>query len=396
MQVSIRENYYPLNYPNIMSGKLHYKIIQKRDYIRTDGTAALYLQIFLDGKRKRIPLNIYVNPKSFDLKKQLVKGSSQLCKDYNLIIGKKVAELNNIAVSYRLSGRYLTMERLIEDLNNPSSKIDFIKFWEKEIGKQKDFLKPGTYRQQYSTLTKIKGFRKSILFHEINEDLLNQLIVYCRKTLGNKETTVQTTLKNFKKYLHIANKKGIRTKLSFEDISIKSFKGDRTFLTEKELQQLYKYYNSEFINETNKNILDRFFFACFTGLRISDIQKLSIENFIGDFIAFKSEKTEKFQRIKLNESAYKFIGKTYVFKGQYSNKHINEQLKFIAKAAKINKHLTFHVSRHTFATNYLIKGGRVENLQKILAHSNIRETMIYVHIVDSIMNNEMSNLDGIL
>lgn len=396
MQVSFSSYNYPTNYPMSVSGKLTYKVVQKKDYIRADGTSALYVQIFLDGKRKRLPLHIFVSPNKFNEQKQIVKGNSQIVKDYNLIIGKKIADINNIAVSYRLANRYLTFEKLIEELTNPTAKIDFIKFWEQELEKQKEILKPGTYRQQFSTLTKIKKWKESILFHEIDEELLNSLIVYCRKTLKNKETTVQTTLKNFKKYLHIANKKGIKTKLDFSDITVKSFKGDRTFLNEEEIIMLYEYYNSKFISDNHKNILDRFLFACFTGLRISDIQKLTEENFIGDFIAFKSEKTGKFQKIKLNETAKKFVTKGVVFKGNYTIEHINRELKFIAKATKLKKHLTFHVSRHSFATNYLIKGGRVENLQKILAHSNIRETMIYVHIVDAIMNEEMNNLDNII
>ena len=396
MQLSLSQQNYPISYPIKMSGTLTHKIVQKRDYIRVDGTAALYVQIFLDGKRKKLPLNINVEPKMFDVNKQRVKGTSQIAKDYNLIIGKKVADINNIAVSYRLSGRYLTFEKLIEELTNPTAKIDFIKFWEQQLEKQKDLLKEGTYRQQYSTITKIKKWKSVILFHEIDEDLLNELILYCKKTLKNKETTIQTTLKNFKKYLHIANKKGIRTKLSFDDISIKSFKGDRTFLNENEIKEIYEYYQSKFISDSHKNILDRFLFACFTGLRISDVLNLKEDNFIGDFIAFKSEKTGKFQKVKLNETAKKFVTEGVIFKGKYTVEHINRELKFIAKVTKINKHLTFHVSRHSFATNYLIKGGRVENLQKILGHSNIRETMIYVHIVDAIMNEEMSNLDGII
>ncbi|SEE29127.1 Site-specific recombinase XerD [Tenacibaculum sp. MAR_2010_89] len=386
----------PLNSPIKMSGTLRYKIAMKKDYVRKDGTCALYIQLFLDGKRKKIPLDIFVQPKMFDERKQLIKGTSQTVKDYNLYINKKKADINKIAVRYRLSETYLTFERLIEDLTNPTSKIDFIKFCEKEIEKQKDILKPGTYRQQFSTLTKLKKFRQQILFNDINEDLITELIVYCKKVLKNKDTTIQTTLKNFKKYLHIANKKGIKTTLSFEDITVKSFKGDRTFLNEDEIKTLYEYRESKFISESCKNILDRFLFSCFTGLRISDIQNATIDNIIGDFIAFKSEKTGKFQKIKLNESAKTFINYRNLFDGKYTNEHINRELKCIAKACNIKKHLTFHVARHTFATNYLISGGRIENLQKTLGHSNIRETMIYVHIVDSILNEEINKMDNII
>lgn len=387
---------FPQNFPQKMRGKLTHKIVIKKDYLKKDGTAALYLQLFLNSKRKRISLEIFVKPNLFDPKKQIIKGNSQLAKDYNLLIGKKLADINKIEISYRLAGMYLTLDKLIEDLTNPSSKIDFIKFCEKELEKQKDILAPGTYRQQFSTITKLKKFKTEILFQEINENLINELIVYCKKKLNNQDNTIQTTLKNFKKFLHIANKKGIRTELEFDDISIKSFKGDRTFLTTEEIKILYEYHQSKFINNSLKNILDRFLFSCFTGLRISDIQNITSENFIGDFLAFKSEKTGKFQKIKLNESAKIFINKNNEFNEQYTNEHINRELKVIAKSCGIKKHITFHVARHSFATNYLIKGGRIENLQKVLGHSNIRETMIYIHIVDSIMNDEINNMDDII
>lgn len=379
-----------------MSGKLICKIRQRTDYIKKDGTSALYIQIYLEKQKAKIPLNISVKPKDFDKDKQIVKGKNQLAKDYNLLIGQKLGIINKIAVSYRLSGVYLTLDKLLEDLNNPTAKIDFIKFWEKEMEKQKEILDASTYRQQYSTLTKIKKFKEKILFNEINEDFLNELIAYCKNKLNNKETTIQTTLKNFKKYLHKANKKGIRTELNFQDIKVKSFQGDRTFLNSQEIKRLFKYYKSEFISETKKNILSRFLFSCFTGLRISDILRLKPENIIGDYIAFQAKKSGKFQKIKLNDSAKLFIDPEYVFKGEYSEPKINEYLKSIASSCNIKKHITFHVSRHTFATNYLLSGGKVENLQEKLGHSNIRETMLYVHIVRAISDKEIDKMDNIL
>ncbi len=398
MQQSIPSPYFPTNFPMNMSGKLTYKVVQKKDYVRADGTAALYLQVFVNGEKKKIPLNIAVKPSEFNDIKQRIKGSSQLAKDYNLIIGKKIADINNIAVTYRLSGNFLTLEKLLEDLNNPTAKVDFLVFWKEELEKQEGILKKGSYKQQWSTLSKLKTFKPQILFQDINEDLLTEFKAFCKKELKNKDTTIQTAVKNLKKFLHIANKKGIRTQLDYSDISVKSFKGDRTFLDETEIKLLYKYYNSEFASDTSKNILDRFLFACFTGLRISDVQNLTPDNFIGDFLVFKSKKTGKFQKIKLNDAAKKFVNPNSgkVFKGEYTDQYINKHLKFIAKAVKLKKHLTFHVARHSFATNYLIKGGRVENLQKLLGHSAIKETMVYVHIVDSVMNTEIDNMSDML
>lgn len=156
-----------------------------------------------------------------------------------------------------------------------------------------------------------------------------------------------------------------------------------------------EYWQSKFVPDIYKNIIARFLFSCFTGLRFTDVQKLTIENFIDDSVVFTAEKTGKFQRIKLNESAKKYIYNDF-FKINSTNEYTNRELKKIAKLCGISKKLTFHVARHTFATNFLICGGRLEHLQKILAHSKIEETMIYVGIVENITNVQIMNMDEIL
>lgn len=390
---------FPQNFPQKMIGKFTYKIVQKKDHVRKDGTSALYVQIFLNGQRKRLPLHIFIEQKKFDSKKQRVRGNTQIANDLNLIINKKLADINSIAVNYRLNSEILTMPRLLNDLENPSLKLDFLKFYEYhlELENKRGFLKKGTYRQQKSTLTKLKKFKKHIFFHEITEDFIKELKSYLKVKLKNKEVTVHSTLKNFKKYLHIANKEGIKTQLRYDDIKVKSFEGKRTFLLPEEIKRLNEYLNSEFCTETHKNVLRRFLFSCFTGLRISDIIGISQKNFLGKYLIFSSEKTGKLQQFKLSKNARKFISKkgNDVFEGEVTPEHINRELKKIANICKIKKRLTFHVARHTFATNFIMQGGDVVVLQQYLGHSNIRETMIYVHIAKSYTDKEIMKLDEI-
>lgn len=388
--------YYPTNYPAFMSGKLTYKVKVKEDYIRTDGTCAIYIQLFLNKEKKIIPLNISAAVKNFDKIKQRTKAAHPYCKDHNLIIEKKLADINTIEVNYRLSGKSMTIASLMDELDNPTARIDFIKFWEHEMKRQKDILKPQTYCQQKSVLNKVKNFKNPLFFYEIDEDYIQSLKIHCKKKLKNSDATIGSMVKSFKKYLHIANKKGIATPIMFNEIKNKRFKGNRTFLSSDEIIKLDEFWGSKFINETYKNILSRFLFSCFTGLRISDINNLSEENLIENNVVFTSEKTGKFQRIPMNVSAKKYINPKTVFDGDYTGQYINRELKGIAKVCGIKKLLTYHVSRHTFATNFLICGGRVENLQKILGHSTISDTMIYVHIVDQITDAQIHNMDAIL
>ena len=397
MYISQKNTYhFPLNFPMNFSGKLTAKIVIKDDYVRADGTCALYLQMFLNKEKKKLPIYVSVPVKDFDKVKQRVKTKNQHSKDYNLIIEKALSDIHTIELNYRLAGESLDMKTLLHDYSNPSSKIDFLKFWELELENQKLIKDESTVKQQTSSLRKVKKYKESILFYEITKDFYDKMIFHFQKVEKNAPHTVQTVGKNFKKYLHIANKKGIITPLKFNDIKTPRCVANRSFLDTGEIYKLNEYYQSDFINENLKNILSRFLFSCFTGLRISDIKNISTENVVNDVLIFFAQKTGKLQRIQLNESALSFIGNDQLFFGEYTEQHINRELKTITKACGIKKNVTFHVARHTFATNFLICGGRVEDLQKLLGHSQIRETMDYVHIVQSITDKQIHNMDDIL
>lgn len=378
------------------SGKLTSKIIIKDDYVRADGTCALFIQIFLDGNRKRIPLHISLKVSDFDKIKQRVKLKAPFRNDYNLIIEKAMGDINRIEIAYRLSGEVLTIEKLMHEYQNPSSRIDFIQFWEIEMENQKAIKELATYNQQMSSLRKVKKYKSSILFYEITEDFFEKMIKHFEKKEKNSPHTLRTLAKNFKKYLHIANKKGIFTPYNYTEIKTPRVVSNRTFLDAEEINKLNDYYTSDFINQSLKSILGRFLFSCFTGLRISDIQAITKENIVGDILIFFAQKTGKLQRINLTKSALSFIGDETIFNGNYTEQHINGELKTIAKSCGITKRVTFHVARHSFATNFLICNGRVEHLQKLLGHSKIEQTMDYVHIVESITNKQIHNMDDIL
>jgi site-specific recombinase XerD len=378
------------------SGKLTAKIVIKDDYVRADGTCALYLQMFLNKEKKKMPINVAVCPNDFDKLKQRVKMKHPFSRDYNMIIEKTFSDIHKIELSYRLSGEVLDMTKLLHEYENPTSRIDFIKFWELEMKNQVLLKDSATVKQQTSSLNKVKKYKSSILFYEITPVFFDAMLYHFKTKEKNEPHTIQTLAKNFKKYLHIANDLGIITPLNYKEIKTKRAISNRTFLTPDEIFKLYEYYSSEFINPTLKNILARFLFSCFTGLRISDIKAIGPDNIITNILMFFSVKTGKLQRIQLSNSALKFIGTNQLFYGEYTEQHINRELKTIAKSCGITKRITFHVARHSFATNFLICGGRVEILQKLLGHSQIRETMDYVHIVESISNEQINNLDDIL
>jgi site-specific recombinase XerD len=290
----------------------------------------------------------------------------------------------------------LDIDKLTNEILNPSSWICFITFWDEELERQKGLLKAGTYRQQKSALEKLRKYKDHLYFYEIDKKQIEDIRIFLKVKMKNEENTISTFFKNFKKYLNVALDRGIKVSLNSSDIKRPNFKSHRTFLMPDEINTLYKYWNSDFVNEMHKNILSKFLFSCFTGLRISDIKKIEADNIIGDYLVFVAEKTGKLQRIQMNESAKKFIGKQKPFNSNYTDEYTNRTLKDICKICGIKKRVTYHVSRHTFATNFIISGGNVTVLQKLLGHSKIEDTMIYVHIAESVTDIEILNLDTIL
>ncbi|MBL4654116.1 MAG: hypothetical protein JKY53_14825 [Flavobacteriales bacterium] len=125
-------------------------------------------------------------------------------------------------------------------------------------------------------------------------------------------------MKTFKKFLHAANNHGIQTKLNYKDVRLKRMTGQYTFLTPEELKTLFEYYNTKYINTSWKNILQRYLFSCFTGLRLGDIETIKEENFIDGNLVFTASKVEKFTRIKLNKTAISLVNLPRVFNGHYS------------------------------------------------------------------------------
>ena len=128
-----------------------------------------------------------------------------------------------------------------------------------------------------------------------------------------------------------------------------------------------------------------YLFSCFTGLRISDVRNLKW----GDIYH------EKGQALKWMPEKGENTSDDYVFGNLVNYGNVNENLKKWAEAAGIRKHISYHTSRHSFATMMLTLGADLYTTSKLLGHSNVKTTQIYAKIVDS-KNVEAVNLvDGV-
>ena len=130
-------------------------------------------------------------------------------------------------------------------------------------------------------------------------------------------------------------------------------------------------------------------------MRIGEIQKLNRNQLTEDYISFIGNKRNKDKSISLIDLAKKVINhEPNLFIDKLTDQYLNREIKIILRNLGITKKISFHVSRHTFATNFIRAGGTVEKLQKLLGHSKIETTMIYVHIVNSEANEDIFRLDN--
>lgn len=374
-----------------------FRVYPRTDKKRKDGTCLLFLSIRISGEEIRTSTNIIVDPKKWNKAKQELRGSTESIKEKNLLIRIVKAKVDTIIVNYRIEGKPISKKNFLDRFHDKHSELDFLAWWEKDLEAQEGGeVKESTLKQQASTLRKLKRFTPVLPFHEIDHQFLDQFDRYLRVKLGNCGNTVFTARKNLRKYLNRAKKQGYKFPLETKEIKTKQEASDRTSLSIEELTTVVEMYDSNTLSESAQDALRRFLFSCYTGLRLSDNLSLTHDNFENGYLFFKAKKVGKLQKFKLSTSAKKYICKgEEPLPGYKTPQVINRHIKKIMKKCGIKKDISFHCSRHTFATIFLELGGNVTVLQKLMGHSNIKETMIYVHISGKLQGDGLALFDKI-
>ncbi|MCC7533824.1 MAG: site-specific integrase [Bacteroidia bacterium] len=179
---------------------------------------------------------------------------------------------------------------------------------------------------------------------------------------------------------------------------------DRIVLTQDEINLIYE---TEMPNTRLEQVRDMFLFSCYTGYAFTDVSLLSTDNLTNGidgemWIQTNRVKTDVRETVMLLDVPLLIIEKyknNPVCKAKgtllptISNQKYNAYLKEIADLCNINKHLTSHIARHTFATTVTLANGiSLESVSAMLGHKSIRTTQIYAKVVQSKLSNEMKLL----
>lgn len=385
-RVDTQKIYVPMNY----RFNLH-------NHVDRRGKSLMYLHITQDGERDKIPLeNVKIERKHWDMEKQRAKRTAVDQPEFNLVLENFEKKITQIKTYYHLNELHLTLERFKTEFLNLLSRTDFLAFMKQTLDDRKDTMVKGTHTNQMKVWRKLKKYQDTVMFYDITMNFLGKYKSWLI-TGGLALTSANAHMKVIKKFLNEATKSGIKLPIDTKNIICGTTNGNRVDLDGEEVDRLAEYFVSRFIRPNHKQPLGLFLLACFTGLRISDAQQLTSYNIHQGRIIFTSQKSQKRQIVKINLTVEGIMSHCpEVLTQKHSDQHVNRMLKQICKNVGITKEVTFHVARHTFATNYLRLGGTVQVLQKILGHSDINETMIYVHIVQEEQDRGMDIMDNMI
>ncbi|HQF10660.1 MAG TPA: site-specific integrase [Paludibacteraceae bacterium] len=277
------------------------------------------------------------------------------------------------------------------------SQTDYFQFAENELRLKDKIWCYQHFRQHYYELQKLKKFKNEVIIEKIDVRFIDEYVHYMTVKLNNKINTVNKTLKKMKTILNIAVQKNVIEKNPFVNYKIKSEKTHRVFLTNEELEKLYQFYFNYKRDDKYKTVLHYFLFACYTGLRYSDIEQLKWNHIIENQIYLVQHKTNELVQIPLSENAISLLPEKrseHIF-DVLSNQKSNEYLKILMEKAGIEKDVSFHTARHTFATLSLELGINLRVVQKLLGHQKISTTQIYTAVTDKVLLNEMKKWNSI-
>lgn len=379
---------------------------------------AVFARISVNGKKSEISLKAKVLPKNWDEVKGKEKGKREDVIKLNNHI-ERVRSLITDCYHQLIQQRQPVTVEAVKSLylgEDTKERITLLKLSEYHKQVETGRLAPGTLKNYTTTVSYLKKFiRKQYRKDDIPLENLNyKFILDFEHFLHNYEPTdhhkplnnngVMKHLERLKKLVNMAVTMDWLEKDPFFKYRLHFDKVERGHLSKDELAVLV---NKSFTIERLQSVLDMFLFSCYTGLAYIDISKLSREHICKgidgkDWLIIKREKTNTLAKVPLLSQAVQLISK---YKNHPSavandtlfpmitNQRMNGYLKEIADICNIQKNLTFHLARHTFATTVTLSNGvPIESVSKMLGHTSIRTTQIYAKVVEHKLSEDMQNL----
>lgn len=380
-----------------------------------EGKLPIYLRCTTNGRRFELAVKRECDPEKWNTGSCRMVGSKDEAKSTNAYLDSLQTKVYEAYRTLLDRGKTITAEAiravLTGETDRPKMILEIFKEHNEEmyalIGKE---FAPKTYDRYAAALRNVSEFLKykykmtDIAVDKLDYGFISSYAFYLKSKRNISHNTTMKYLVYFKKIVLICVKNGWLSKDPFFAFSMAKEEVDRNPLDEIELAAIQ---HKALSTERLRKVRDIFLFCCYTGLSYIDVQKLKRSEIIVGFdgnqwISIKRQKTDTPSRIPLLPIAIQILEryKNHLHCEQkdkllpvLTNQRMNSYLKEIADVCGIERPITFHLARHTFATTITLANNvPIETVSKMLGHRDLRTTQHYAKIVDKKVSNDMQAL----
>jgi site-specific recombinase XerD len=387
----------------------------KRSKVNNEGICPIYARVTIQAKRFEFSTNKYINPERWSGEGSKIKGTNEEARTINSHLDylknqvleaekrlfKKDIKVTSENLKNELFGATEAKRMLIPIFQDHNNKIKEL------VGKE---YAPGTLERYKTSLSHTIEFLKwkynvsDIEINKIDHAFVTDYEFWLRSVRNCANNTAVKYIKNFSKIIKLCLANDWLDKNPFANYKSKVKEVERVYLSDIEIKNII---NKDFKTERLALVRDIFLFSCFTGLAYIDVKNLTKSHIsLGidgeKWIFTHRQKTESASKIPILPVTQMIIDK-YEHHPQnnnlekllpiLSNQKMNAYLKEIAAICEIEKELTFHIARHTFATTITLTNGvPIESVSKMLGHKNLRTTQHYAKVLDRKVSEDMKIL----
>lgn len=385
----------------------------RRTRLNKHGESPIQLRITVDHVRADTSVKRTVSPDMWNSARGRASERTVLCRELNMYLDSIRAQIVRIHREMEIDGvQYITAQMLLDRYlgKDKPARHSLVELFEEHNGRCRALsgidMSPATVERYETCLRHTVEFmrhtynKEDIYFDEIDRRFIEDYEFYLKTVRKCCHNTTTKYLKNFKKIILIAQRREWLKKDPFRDVRFSLMPVDRPFLEKQEIDKIYR---KNISIERLAQVRDVFIFCCYTGLAFSDVLQLSASNIVTDangklWIRKPRQKTKNMCNIPLLDIPRSILNKYKdnvvcrvkdVLLPVLSNQKMNAYLKELSDICGLNKQLTTHVARHTFATFMLGRGVSIESVAKMLGHSDVKMTRIYARVLDQKILEEM-------
>ncbi|GGE14087.1 site-specific integrase [Psychroflexus salis] len=369
----------------------------------------IFCRITHQGNRAQFSTGIFIKPHEWMPSKQISSNhSGSINSELELIKNK----LDRIVLQLKVQENFFTAQDIIDKYKGKVFKKEhsLLKYLDEYLEKKRKLIgkdiKQITFNKFKYVFDHVKEFvnsylkKKDIPLKDLNTTFINEFEYFLKVKKNNQQITINKSLQRFKEPIKNAVIDGYLEVDPFVNHRPKKVKKSIVFLNEEELNNLE---NCKLQQPRLAKVRDMFVFCCYTGLAYSEMKNLKHSNLEKGFdkkiwIKTVRQKTQREVFIPLLPKAKSIIDK-YITDGEYilptiSNQRFNSYLKEIADIVGIEKRLTHHIARKTFATTVLLYNNvPIEIVSELLGHSSIKTTQdSYGKVLKQSVSREMRKL----